>query len=87
VAAIGPDHTIVLVTGYGDRPWMGPTNDQIRAAATRHPGVVVADWQSALAAVPEGVGKDGVHPQGIGRDVYAQTLVAALTEAAGRTGG
>lgn len=84
VAAIGPDHQVVLVTGYGDRSWIGPTNDQIRAAATRYPNVVVADWQSALTAAPEGVGKDGVHPQGPGQDLYARTLVAGLTDAAGR---
>ncbi|MEP7763663.1 acyltransferase family protein [Sanguibacter sp. 25GB23B1] len=84
LAAIGPGHHVVLVTGYGDRPWIGPTNDQIRAAAARYPDVVVADWQSALAAAPEGIGKDGVHPQGPGQDLYARTLVAGLTDAAGR---
>ena len=82
VAAIGPDHQIVLVTGYGDRPWIGPTNDQLRAAAARHPNVVVADWQSALAAAPDAVGKDGVHPHEAGRDLYARTLVDALTVSA-----
>ena len=86
VAAIGPDHQIVLVTGYGDRPWIGPTNDQLRAAAERHPNVVVADWQSALAAAPDGVGKDGVHPQGAGRDLYARTLADALAASAASAG-
>lgn len=87
IAAIGPDHRIVLVTGYGDRSWIGPTNDQLRAAAGRHPDVVVADWQGALAAAPEGVGKDGVHPQGAGRDLYARTLVDALTASAAQAAG
>ena len=81
IAAIGPDHTIVLVTGYGDRSWIGPTNDQMREAATRHPNVVVADWQAAIAEHPEGLGKDGVHPVAAGQEIYAQTVVAGLTQA------
>ncbi|WP_066461844.1 acyltransferase family protein [Sanguibacter suarezii] len=81
IAAIGPDHTIVLVTGYGDRSWIGPTNDQMREAAARHPNVVVADWQAAIAAHPEGLGKDGVHPQASGQEIYAQTIAAGLAQA------
>lgn len=81
ISAIGPDHTIVLVTGSGDRPWIGPTNDQMRAAAARFPNVVVADWQAAIAAHPEGLGKDGVHPQASGQALYAQTILTGLAEA------
>lgn len=81
IAAIGPDRTIVLVTAYADRPWIGPTNDQMRSAAARYPNVVVADWQAAVAAQPESLGKDGVHPQASGQELYTQTLVAALAQA------
>ncbi|SDD09348.1 Peptidoglycan/LPS O-acetylase OafA/YrhL, contains acyltransferase and SGNH-hydrolase domains [Sanguibacter gelidistatuariae] len=81
IAAIGPDRTIVLVTGYGDRPWIGPTNDQMRSAAARFPNVVVADWQTTIAAHPESLGKDGVHPQASGQELYAQMLVAGLAQA------
>lgn len=81
IHAIGPDHTIVLVTGSGDRPWIGPTNDQMRAAAARFPNVVVADWQTAIGAHPEGLGKDGVHPQASGQALYAQTILTGLAEA------
>lgn len=81
IGAIGPDHTIVLVTGAGGRSWIGPTNDQMRAAATRYTNVVVADWQAAIAANPEGLGKDGVHPQPAGQEIYAQTILAGLAQA------
>ncbi|MBI9114376.1 acyltransferase family protein [Sanguibacter suaedae] len=81
LAAVGPDRTVVLVTGHGDRPWIGPTNDQLRAAAARHPDVVVADWQAAIAPHPDGVAKDGVHPAGGGRDIYAAVLRDALAQA------
>src|SRR5690606_21614693 len=80
ITAIGTDHTIVLVTGYGDRPWIGPTNDQMRAAAARFPDVVVADWQAAAAAHPDSVGKAGVHRPASGQELYAQTRVAALAQ-------
>jgi peptidoglycan/LPS O-acetylase OafA/YrhL len=81
VNAIGADHMIVLVTGYGDRTWIGPTNDQMRAAATRYPNVVIADWQAAADAQPDVLSHDGVHPQASGQELYAQTVLGALTEA------
>lgn len=82
VAAVGPDHVLVLVTGSADRSWIGPTNDQMRAAAARHPeNVVVADWAAAVAAQPDVLGKDGVHPAPAGQDLYARTVADALTGA------
>jgi peptidoglycan/LPS O-acetylase OafA/YrhL len=81
LAAIGPDHRVVLVTGSADRSWIGPTNDQLRAAAERHPGVVVADWQAAVAAQPDVLGKDGVHPGAAGQELYARTVADALARA------
>lgn len=81
LAAIGPDHRVVLVTGSADRSWIGPTNDQMRAAAERHPGVVVADWEAAVAAQPDVLGKDGVHPGAAGQELYARTVADALVRA------
>lgn len=82
VAAVGPDHVLVLVTGSADRSWIGPTNDQMRATAERHPeNVVVADWAAAVAAQPDVLGKDGVHPAPAGQDLYARTVADALTGA------
>lgn len=81
IAAVGPDHLIVLVTGSADRSWIGPTNDQIRAAAGRYPNVVVADWQAAASANPDMMSRDGVHPTVAGQELYAATVLEGLTRA------
>ncbi|KON72133.1 hypothetical protein M768_16870 [Cellulosimicrobium cellulans F16] len=82
LAAIGPDHRVVLVTGYADRPWVPGTNAEIVAAAGRHPGVVVADWSAAAAADPSVLGPDGVHPTDAGATTYTAVVVDGLTRAA-----
>ncbi|WP_141391375.1 acyltransferase family protein, partial [Cellulosimicrobium cellulans] len=82
LAAIGPDHRVVLVTGYADRPWVPGTNAEIVAAAGRHPGVVVADWSAVAAADPAVLGPDGVHPTDAGATTYAAVVVDGLTRAA-----
>ncbi|MBN0041313.1 acyltransferase [Cellulosimicrobium cellulans] len=82
LAAIGPDHRVVLVTGYADRPWVPGTNAEIVAAAGRHPGVVVADWSAAVAADPSVLGPDGVHPTDAGTRTYTAVVVDGLTRAA-----
>lgn len=82
LAAIGPDHRVVLVTGYADRPWVPGTNAEIVAAAGRHPGVVVADWSAAVAVDPGVLGPDGVHPTDDGGGAYAAVVVDGLARAA-----
>ncbi|QJW36422.1 acyltransferase family protein [Cellulosimicrobium protaetiae] len=82
LAAVGPGHRVVLVTGYADRPWVPGTNAEIVAAAGRHPGVVVADWSAAVAADPSVLGPDGVHPTAGGTSAYAAVVVDGLARAA-----
>ncbi|MGN7703601.1 acyltransferase family protein [Cellulosimicrobium sp. 22601] len=82
LAAVGPGHRVVLVTGYADRPWVPGTNAEIIAAAGRHPGVVVADWSAAVAADPTVLGPDGVHPTDAGATAYTAVVVDGLTRAA-----
>lgn len=82
LAAIGPDHRVVLVTGYADRPWVPGTNAEMAAATARHPGVVVADWSAAVASDPSVLGPDGVHPTTAGATTYTAVVVDGLTRAA-----
>ncbi|WP_264030594.1 acyltransferase family protein [Cellulosimicrobium sp. SH8] len=82
LAAVGPGHRVVLVTGYADRPWVPGTNAEIVAAASRHPGVVVADWSAAVAADPSVLGPDGVHPTAAGATTYTTVVVDGLVRAA-----
>ncbi len=82
LAAVGPDHRVVLVTGYADRPWVPGTNAEIVSAARRHPGVVVADWSATVTADPAVLGPDGVHPSEAGAQAYAAVVVDGLARAA-----
>ena len=47
-AAIGPDRTVLLVNVLVPRRWEGEVNDQLAAAAARHPNAVLVDWRSLV---------------------------------------
>ncbi|MBN2622151.1 MAG: acyltransferase, partial [Acidimicrobiales bacterium] len=51
-AAIGPDRTVLLVNVLVPRRWEGEVNDQLAAAAGRHPNAVYLDWRSLVTAEP-----------------------------------
>lgn len=81
---LGGDRKLVLVTGLGPAhlTWINASNQVIRDFAQAHPQeVVVADWQAAAQGHPEYLVSDGVHPQGQGLEVYAQTLKKAIEKA------
>ncbi|MFD6165982.1 acyltransferase family protein [Oerskovia sp. NPDC060287] len=81
LATIGPDHTVVLVTGYADRSWVPVANAEMIGASQRFGNVVVADWSTAIAAHPTLLGPDGVHPAGEGTTLYASVVAAGLAQA------
>jgi len=82
VRAVGSGHVIVLVNGYGDRPWIGPTNKALRRAAAKYRDVLVADWNSAVAAHPDKIlGPDGIHPLPSQTRVYSDVVTARLHDA------
>ncbi|WP_336706267.1 acyltransferase family protein [Oerskovia sp. USHLN155] len=81
LAAIGPDHTVVLVTGYADRSWVPVTNAELVGAAQRHGNVVIADWSGAISSQPALLGPDGVHPTSEGTSLYAGVVSGGLAQA------
>ncbi|MHA7134143.1 acyltransferase family protein [Oerskovia turbata] len=87
LAAIGPDHSVVLVTGHADRSWVPGANTELVAASQRSANVVVADWSAVAAAQPALLGPDGVHPAEAGTAAYAGVVVDGLTRAAALRGG
>lgn len=75
---------LVLVTGLGPAhlTWIEASNQLIRDFAAQHPDqVLVADWQAAAQGHPDYLVSDGVHPQGEGITVYAQTIQEAVARA------
>lgn len=85
-ALAGGERKLVLVTGVGpaNLSWIEPSNKVLRDFARQYPqDVVLADWQAAAKGHPEYFVSDGVHPQGEGLTVYAQTLQQAVTKAKG----
>ncbi|WP_237237474.1 acyltransferase family protein [Rothia nasimurium] len=84
-ASVSPngERKIVLVTGVGpaNLTWIEPSNQVIREFAAQNPGTVfIADWQAAAKGHPEYLVSDGVHPQGEGLTVYAQTVKDAVAK-------
>jgi peptidoglycan/LPS O-acetylase OafA/YrhL len=69
---------IVLVNAYGDRWWIPEVNQTLADFAAAHPGIVVADWNSAIAPYPELLAGDGIHPGDDAAIVYAQAVQQAL---------
>jgi hypothetical protein len=83
LAAMAGVQRVVLVTVQlqHTREWQDAVNAELRAAATRHPTlVVVADWEAASAGHPEWFGPDGIHISGnpAGAAAYAATIASAL---------
>ena len=79
VDLVGPDVTIVLINGHAARSWIKPTNDRAIAFAGAHPDdVLLVDWNSAINPHPKWLASDGVHPNQDGRNLYVQTIVAAM---------
>ena len=75
---IGPNRKLILVNTFAARPWEQEVNATLAAAASSHPGVVLADWHTAIEHRTNLLWPDGIHPQPGGGAVYAQMLTAAL---------
>lgn len=82
VKAIGPEHLIVFINGYADRPWIGPTNTALAKAANDFTNVSVVDWAAAVQADPSILGSDQIHPTARGAEVYASLLLSGLQQVA-----
>ena len=77
-AEIGPDRKLVLVNTFEDRPWEAEVNATLAAAASSHPGVVLANWYTMIEHRTDLLWPDGIHPQPAGCVVYARMLKSAL---------
>jgi hypothetical protein len=75
---IGKDHDLVLVNTFGPQPWESDVN-ALLAATSRHRGRVdLANWDQAIAARPDLLWPDGIHPRPPGARLYARVVLAAI---------
>lgn len=78
--------TVVLVTVYRDPRVFGQDRDDrlarisrwMRVLAERRSNVCVADWRAAALRFGDLVISDGVHPNALGKRVFAALVVAAM---------
>ncbi len=80
-AALGPEHKIVLVTGFGPEHehWIFDANAKIYEVAAAHQDQVrVADWAPIADANRDLLAGDLTHPGGAGSALYADEIVRAL---------
>jgi hypothetical protein len=77
---IGPDRLLVLVSTYDPQPWEHDVNAVLAAAShASHTGL--ADWYAAIAARPDLLWPDGIHPRPAGAKLYAHVVRAAIQAA------
>lgn len=76
--AVSAGCRIVLVNAHGDRWWIPEVNQTLADFAAANRGVVLADWDAAIAQLPWALAGDGIHPGDEGALVYVQTVQQAL---------
>jgi hypothetical protein len=75
---IGPARDLVLVSTFDPQPWEPDVNAAL-AAATRPGGhTKLADWDRAIAARPDLLWPDGIHPRPAGARLYAHVVLTAI---------
>jgi len=81
---LGPDRRLVLVTAFAPRSWIPGVNADLAAYAAAHPGVLLADWSTAIAGRSDLLAGDHIHPGASGGAVFADVVAATLTQLAER---
>ena len=80
-AAAGPDRRVLLVNVVVPRRWEAEVNDQLSAAAPRHPNGVLVDWRSLAAAEAGLLREDGFHVTPPGAERYTDLIVGYVPTA------
>lgn len=75
---LGADRTLVLVTAHAPRDWIPGVNEELESFAAHTPGVVIADWSSAIADHEDLLAGDGIHPGARGGERYAAAVADAI---------
>ena len=76
---LGSGRTIYWVTVYGrELGWQEESNAAIRQLAAANENVHIIDWSQAVAAHPEWLCGDGIHPNAAGRNAFAGIVMEGL---------
>lgn len=80
MAILGPDRIAILVTPFGDRPWIPKSHDNIRIAHTQYPNLYIADWCTKAHTNPTALHNDKIHPTESGAEKYTEAITHALMQ-------
>ena len=80
-AAAGPDRRVLLVNIVVPRRWEAEVNDQLAAAASRHPNAVLVDWRTLASTEPGLLRDDGFHVTPSGAERYTDLVVGYIPTA------
>jgi hypothetical protein len=75
---IGPARDLVLVNTFDPQPWEPEVNAALAAAARPGGHAKLADWDWAIAARPDLLWPDGIHPRPAGARLYARVVLTAI---------
>jgi peptidoglycan/LPS O-acetylase OafA/YrhL len=73
-----PNALIIVINAHAERDWISGVNTELAQYAAAHRGVVLADWDSAIAAHPDFLAGDGIHPSPSGAKIYASVIQQAM---------
>lgn len=76
---LGPNRTVFWVNVYGEfLEWETATNEEIQLMAKTYPNFNIIDWQGLVSQHRDWLIEDGIHPEVIGRENYAQLVAETL---------
>ncbi len=76
--SLGPDRQLILVTASAPRSWIPDVNRDLRAYASAHADVALADWDAAIRPHRDLLAGDEIHPGEAGGAVYARALADTI---------
>ena len=70
---------VVMLTTFGNRSWIPPTNDLLYQVPAKFPNVVLVDWANLAPQCPaDCFYDDGIHINQAGQNYYTQLILDAL---------
>ncbi|MGX7417696.1 acyltransferase family protein [Carnobacterium gallinarum] len=78
ILTIGEKRKIYIINTQVPKNWKNSVNQGIKNVATRYKNIQVIDWNSYSAGKTDWFYEDGVHPNEIGAEQYAELIAKAI---------